>query len=325
MKQPGLKFFIPYARWLRGRALLGQNPVVCHGILGPGLALGFIPLILLLMLILTACPTQDSGTTDSSSDEAVPENSDGGTSNDSEDTEGQDGINPTDETPTNESPTDEAPADESPIDEPPTDGGDTTVTVPTTADQWTEVYNGYGSVGFDAVEGIVMEPQIPVGNDTHSALVLAKITETCPVKDFRLTIEATTIDQLRPENPNPWEVFWIFFNYLPDGAAKTTNYFILKTNGIELGRAYEETAQEFLYTVPEPQLMVGTSNIFVLEKSGGNLTVSIDGSEALNYQSGDWPGGLYDQAGAIGLYTEDARVRIHTVTIESDDLACNPD
>ena len=214
--------------------------------------------LFILLLLLTACPTQDSSTTGSSSEESAPEHSDGEASDDSiEDAEGQNGNNPTDEspmdeppidesptnespmdeplidesptnetpideTPINESPIDESPIDEPPIDEPPADDGDTTVTVPTTADQWTVVYNGYGSVGFDAVEGIVMEPQIPAGGNTHAALVLAEITETCPINDFRLTLSATTEEQLRTTNPNPWEVFWIFFNYLPDGAAKTT-------------------------------------------------------------------------------------------------------
>src|SRR3990167_3793071 len=46
-----LVFFIAYARWLRG-VLSGQNPVVCHGVLGSGLALGFISLILCFVLLI---------------------------------------------------------------------------------------------------------------------------------------------------------------------------------------------------------------------------------------------------------------------------------
>lgn len=193
--------------------------------------------------------------------------------------------------------------------------------IPTTAENWTVVYNGYGSVVFDEEEGIIMEPMAATSaGETHSALVLAKITEECPVADFSLTVEAVTEEQLRSGDPNPWEVFWIFFNYLPSGDDKTTNYFILKTNGIELGRAFDETGQEFLFTAGGPQLTVGTANTFVLEKTGNLLTVFIDGTEVLNYTGGELPDALYDTPGSIGLYTEDARVKINSVMLESDEL-----
>ncbi|OGP08226.1 MAG: hypothetical protein A2048_07310 [Deltaproteobacteria bacterium GWA2_45_12] len=61
---PRQSILIPYARWLRGRALLGQNPVACHGILGPGLALGCIPLIAGFILGLALFPAFASWSTE---------------------------------------------------------------------------------------------------------------------------------------------------------------------------------------------------------------------------------------------------------------------
>lgn len=206
------------------------------------------------------------------------------------------------------------------VSEEPFDDASFSPIIPTTAENWTVVYDGYGSVVFDEEE-IVMEPMTATSPfETHAALVLAKITEECPVADFILTIEAVTEEQLRDEDPHPWEVFWIFFNYLPSGDDKTTNYFILKTNGIELGRAFDETGQEFLYTGSDPQLIVGNSYTYVLEKTASHLAVSINGVEVLDYESASWPEAIYDQPGATGLYTEDARVKIISVSLESDDL-----
>lgn len=211
-------------------------------------------------------------------------------------------------------------ADQEPSDDSPEDESSSSF-IPTSAESWTVIYDGYGFVDFNEADGIVMEPLAATSSDeTHSALVLAKITEECPIADFTLTIEAVTEEQLRSEFPNPWEVFWIFFNYLPDGDFKTTNYFVLKTNGLELGRAFDETGQEFLFTAGEPQLNVGASATYRLDKTASHVLISIDGVEVLDYESSTWPEAIYDQPGAIGLYTEDARVKITSVSLESDEL-----
>ncbi len=195
--------------------------------------------------------------------------------------------------------------------------------IPLTQDNWTIVYDGFGNVSFDANSGITLQPAVAANSsDTHAALILAKKTETCPVKDFILTIKAQTQAQLRSPNPNPWEVFWIFFNYLPVGNNKTTNYFILKPEGIELGRAFDVVGQEFLFTDNQPVLAIGTSYEYSLEKKGGNLVVKINGNTVLNYTSQQFPQALYDQAGSIGLYTEDAKVLVESVSLTSLDAAC---
>ncbi|MDC8758297.1 hypothetical protein [Janthinobacterium fluminis] len=177
------------------------------------------------------------------------------------------------------------------------------------ADNWMTVYNGYGSVSYDAATGIVMAPRASTApSETHAALTLAKNIQ---LRNFRLSITATTEQQLRLNSaPNPWEVFWIFFNYTPTSAGKNTNYFLLKPNGVELGKAFDGIGQTFLYTGPASATALRVSNNYVVEKIGNHVTVYINGVRA-----SDYTGALYDVAGSIGLYTEDARVRITNVQV----------
>ncbi len=201
----------------------------------------------------------------------------------------------------------------------PTESTDCTITLQT--DSWEVLYDGYGEVILDEENGFLLEPEaVSDPNETKAALVTSINPAGCDFQDFRLTVVVTTEEQLRTPTPNGWEVFWIFFNYQPEeNLEKTTNYFIYKPNGIELGRAFDSIGQYFLFTDSEPTLTIGESNEFVLEKVGGNLTVWIDGTQVLNYSSTTLPDALYDQPGSIGLYTEDARVVIESVLLESLD------
>ena len=196
-------------------------------------------------------------------------------------------------------------------------GGSPVWNIATTSDVWDVVYDGFGSVNFGTSSGVVLQPKTAtVPSETHAALALAKVTESCPVKDFRLTLAVTTNQQLRLNSaPNDWEVFWIFFNYLPQGSDKTTNYFMMKVgSGIELGTAFGSVGQTFLATPSSPSLQIGKQNTFVIDKTGQNLKVFIDGTQVLNFQG--VPNDLYDQAGSIGLYTEDAKVTVKSVILE---------
>lgn len=182
-----------------------------------------------------------------------------------------------------------------------------TPSTPLTAAYWTTVYDGYGSVTYDAAKGIVMAPQTSTTYDeTHAALVLGK---NATAKNFRLSVTGITEQQLRQNSsPNAWETLWIFFNYNPKGDGKDTNYFALKPNGVELGTAYQDLGQTFLYTGPTNATAVGVSNKFDIEKIGNHVTVSINGHVVT-----DFTGALVDVPGSIGLYSEDARVRITNV------------
>ncbi len=185
----------------------------------------------------------------------------------------------------------------------------TTGVIPLSADKWTTVYNGYGSVTYDATNGIVLSPKVSTApSETHAALTLANNLQ---LRNFRLSITAITEQQLRVNStPNAWETFWIFFNYTPTSSGKNTNYFLLKPNGVELGKAFDGIGQTFLYTgaASASSRAIGVSNRYDIEKIGNHVTVSINGQKVT-----DFTGALHDVVGSIGLYSEDARVRITSV------------
>lgn len=184
-----------------------------------------------------------------------------------------------------------------------------TTVVPTTSTAWTTVYNGYGAVAYDATAGIMMAPQVSTQpSETHAALTLANLPK---MRNFRATITAKTEQQLRQNSAaNAWEVLWLFFNYNPTTAGKDTNYFMLKPNGVELGTATQNIGQTFLQTGPATASALGVYNKFEIEKIDKRVRVWINGVLSVDYT-----GSIVDVAGSLGLYTEDARVRITNVQV----------
>lgn len=181
-------------------------------------------------------------------------------------------------------------------------------TVPLTSNYWTTVYDGFGSVTYSR-GGILMYPMsATTPAESHAALTLANIGK---LQNFRLTITAITEMQLRQNSPpNPWEVFWIFFNYNPAPDGKTTNYFVLKTNGVELGTASGSASQSFLQTAATTIPAVGQTNTFEVTKVDSHVTVSVNGIKVT-----DFTGAVFDMPGSIGLYTEDAGVKVTAVSV----------
>lgn len=192
---------------------------------------------------------------------------------------------------------------ESPISAP------TPVKVSTAASAWTTQYNGYGSVTYDQTAGIVLSPQVSTQpSETHAALTLANLPA---MRNFRASMVVTTEQQLRVNSaPNPWEVFWLFFNYNSTRYGKNTNYFLLKPNGVELGVATDQVGQQFLQTGPAPAPAIALANKFDIEKIDGRVRIWINGALAV-----DQANGVLDVAGSIGLYSEDARVRVTDVQV----------
>lgn len=187
-----------------------------------------------------------------------------------------------------------------------------------TAADWQVVYDGEGAVAFDA-DGILMTPKAATSADeTHAALLLSQKTLTQPLQNFKATITFTNISQLRTGSaPNGWEVFWVFFNYTLDGnGKKKTNYVVLKPSGTEIGKAFDEVGQEFLLTNATPTIQIGTAYTMTITKNGTHVTVLLDGVLAAEFESGASPEDLYDVPGSIGLYCEDAQVRVSSVVIE---------
>lgn len=187
-------------------------------------------------------------------------------------------------------------------------GKSATYSIPLTPKYWTTQYDGYGSVTYSQ-NAILLYPMSATRPDeTHAALTLANVA---PQRDFVLTVNVMTEVQLRQNSaPNPWEVFWLLFNYTPTATGKNTNYFILKTNGVELGTATEQVAQTFLQTAPTSIPAIGQLNTMQVRKQGTHVTVHINGTKVIDYT-----GAVIDAAGSIGLYTEDAGVKVTGVTL----------
>lgn len=190
-----------------------------------------------------------------------------------------------------------------------------------TAADWDIISNGEGTVTFDA-DGILMTPKAATASDvTHAIWLLAKSTESKLLQNFKATIKYTNIAQLRTgSEPNGWEVFWLFFNYTVDGVGKkVTNYATIKPSGTEVGRAFDEKGQEFLVTNGTPTLQIGTTHTITVTKNGTNVKVLHDGVVAADFTSEVAPSAkyIYDVPGSIGLYCEDAQVRVSSVVIEA--------
>lgn len=186
-----------------------------------------------------------------------------------------------------------------------------------TASDWQVVYDGDGTVTFDA-DGILMTPKAATSSsETHAALLLSQKTLTQPLQNFKATITYTNIAQLRTGTPNAWEVFWFFFNYtLAANGKKETNYVVLKPSGVEIGKAFDEVGQEFLLANSLPAIQIGETHTVTVTKDGPRVTILLDGVLAAEYESAASPKDLYDVPGSIGLYIEDAQVRVSAVTIE---------
>ena len=189
---------------------------------------------------------------------------------------------------------------------------------------WQTVYDGFGQILFEPGGGIVLVPKSAGSPDlTHAALLLGREPRYPLSRDLRVTVVVTNESQLRSGSPpNPWECFWLFFNSkFDDSGHIRANYFIFKTNGVELGRAFDHVQQAFLATRETPRMSLGERNTIQLTKIGQRVEVKIDGNPALEYVADPAVGltssqGLFDESGSIGLYTEDARVRVHSVEVE---------
>lgn len=181
---------------------------------------------------------------------------------------------------------------------------------------WYCLWLGYGSGNVFGGEISLKPKASTTALETHSALLRSEFVLG---QDWDISVKMTTDRQLRTRKvrnkqapaPNPWEVAWLVADMVEDGSAGL--YFILKTNGVELG-AYRETGEQmFLFTASAPQNRIGTGYLCRLVKSGSRITAFVNGQQVAAAPLdvlGDWP--LGDR---IGLYTEDAAVRFGPVSV----------
>lgn len=186
--------------------------------------------------------------------------------------------------------------------------------VPLHPDHWKTEYDGGGLIRF-GVRELFLQPQIPrQKGETFAALLTLNETTRTPLKDYAVRMEVTTLYQLREREPNEWEVFWFFGNYRREGAGKKqANYFILKpSTGSELGVVFGEVGQKFLKTLPNPILKLGERNEFIFVKRGLGFRVYLNRQMILDFKGTSEIPGLFDHAGTLGIYSEDALVHVHS-------------
>lgn len=180
------------------------------------------------------------------------------------------------------------------------------------ASSWKVVFDGGGRVENSPAGGLVLEPSMADHSQkTHAALVLSTLPEGA--RDFIILVEYTNRRQLRKDQANDWEVFWLLTNYrLAENQKKTANYLILKPqSGVELGKIYNEVGQEFLFTSARSPWPLGRRAQLVVEKRGQRLRAWLNSRLIVDYK-GNEKAPLYDHPGDWGLYTEDAEVEIHS-------------
>lgn len=178
--------------------------------------------------------------------------------------------------------------------------------------KWNVVYNGEGIVKKLPPSQILLKPKEALQKSkTHACLVLL---DNLMMKNFNILLEFRVNNQLRKNDPpNPWESFWFFFNYVinPMTKKKETNYFTLKTNGVELGTASHELQQNFLMTSSFPRLKLGHRHTLQITKRNERILIKVDKFKILdrNYDE------LYNHLGQFGFYCEDAEVIVENFRI----------
>lgn len=154
--------------------------------------------------------------------------------------------------------------------------------------------------------GVTLASQAPTAPDeTHSSLITTKRTW----QDATISFTTSTLQQLRQGSaPNPWEVGWVMFRF-----QDLANYywFMLKTNGFELGKKQGSDTQIFLVTGDLPAIAIGQQRRIQVKAQGAHIQVFVDGAKLVDYVD---PHPLLGN-GSVGLYEEDAQARFDSFVV----------
>ena len=141
-------------------------------------------------------------------------------------------------------------------------------------------------------------------DETHSALLIGSQTWG----DQTISLRMNTLSQLRTGSaPNVWEVGWVMFHFRD---LENYYWFILKTNGYELGKKQGSDTQIFLDTGDLPAVVVGEARTVKVVVRGARIRVWVDGVRVVDFTDANpLP------AGSVGLYEEDSRVSFDSVSL----------
>lgn len=151
-------------------------------------------------------------------------------------------------------------------------------------------------------------------DETYSALSAVHATW----ENYVFTLRMKTEKQLRSDEPNPWEVAWVLFRFQD---VRNFYYFILKTNGIELGKRekgdfFGPSSQIFLFTSNLPTLRLGEwydikIEVVNLKKSSVRIRVWLNNTMIINYLDNE----TTLLFGGIALYVEDSIAIFDNITV----------
>jgi hypothetical protein len=171
---------------------------------------------------------------------------------------------------------------------------------------WTAVFNGYGEIRPDG-DGLLLSPKAPAAaQNTHAALVVTDRS----YGDVAISVRLKTERQLRRPNPRAWEVGWVLWHYAGEGRFYAL---ALKPAGWELSKQDPRYpgGQRFLASGRTPTVPVGSWHRIGIVLVGDQIDVAADGRHLARYTDRSAP----YRTGALGLYTEDARVRFTDIQI----------
>lgn len=179
----------------------------------------------------------------------------------------------------------------------------------TTHGRWLAMFDGFGqTTGNDAqVRVSPRPPTTDARSDTHAALVASRQS----YGDLVVTARLRTLAQLRPHQPNPWEVGWLLWHVTD---RKHFYAIALKPTGWELSKQVPGSrgGQEFLATGSTPTFALGRWHTVSVIQAGPLIVVSADGQPLVRFRDTDHP---YTH-GRVGLYSEDAIVEFRDVHAE---------
>jgi hypothetical protein len=171
------------------------------------------------------------------------------------------------------------------------------------ASRWKTWYDA--PAAFDASGVTLSSPAAASPTETYSTLVTSKKTWRDQTFSFTMTTQA----QLRTGGaPNPWEVGWVMFRF-----RDLANYywFIMKTDGFELGKKQGSDKQIFLVTGDLPHVTIGVPRRVQVRTQGARIRIAVDGTPVVDFTD---PNALLEP-GSVGLYEEDSRVRFESVSL----------
>ncbi len=181
--------------------------------------------------------------------------------------------------------------------------------------KWSVVYASGGTLGIET-DGSQAFTEAPAAatmpSETHAPLIVTTQTFS---GDLEVTVRMKTVAQLRTgSTPNTWETAWLQWH--ASAPTAQANYFVLKTNGWELGKGLGQPPdnQEFLATGNDPKVQLGAWQRVRIVQVGPVITVYVDDVLVTSVTDAGVKFPVFT-SGQVALYNEDAHTHFDDVVI----------